>query len=147
VGIVSPYFTVIEMHCDGHVEIVGFGFASFVKKDFADAEVLNSKLGLNCRIIESVACGRSVIATYDEVRNANTRGELQQVILDTSWKNNRLNPAQRDEVRVLLGRAYQELFSGYGFASNEVGIATGMLCAAGRLGTEDARGCLRVFQD
>jgi hypothetical protein len=106
---------VIEMHCDDHVEIVGFGFASFVKKDFADAEALNPRPGLNCRIIESVACGRSVIASYDEVRNLNTRGELQQVILDTSWKNNSLNPAQRDEVRFLLGRAYQELFAGYVF--------------------------------
>jgi hypothetical protein len=107
---------VIEMHCDGHVEIVGFGFASFVKEDFADAEVLNPKPGLNCRIIESIAYGRSVIATCDEVRNANTGGKLQQAILDTSWKNDRLNPDQRDEVRFLLGRAYQELFSGYGFA-------------------------------
>jgi len=59
---------VIEMHRDGHVEIVGFGFASFVKKDFADAEALNPKPGLNCRVIESVSSGRSVIATYDEVR-------------------------------------------------------------------------------
>jgi hypothetical protein len=40
---------------------------------------------------------------------------LQQVILDTSWKNNCLSPAQRDEVRFLLGRAYQELFAGYAF--------------------------------
>jgi hypothetical protein len=46
---------VIEMHCDGSVEIVGFGFASFVKKDFADAEALNPRPGLNCRIIESAS--------------------------------------------------------------------------------------------
>jgi hypothetical protein len=107
---------VVEMHCEGHVEIVGFGFAAFVKKDFADAEVFNPKPGFNCRIIESIASGRSVIATGDEVRNWNTRGELQQAILDTSWKNGHLNSAQRDEVRFLLGRAYQELFSGYRFA-------------------------------
>src|SRR5271163_1832026 len=100
---------VVELHSERTVEIVGFGFAVFVKKSFADAEVLNPKPGLNSRIIESVASGRSVIATYEEVRDANTRGELQQVILDTSWKDNRLSATQRDEVRVLLGRAYQEL--------------------------------------
>ena len=56
------------MHRDGRVEIVGFGFASFVKEDFADAEVLAPRPGLNCRIIESIAHERSVIATCDEVR-------------------------------------------------------------------------------
>lgn len=57
-----------------------------------------------------------MIATYEEVRDANTRGSLQQVILDTSWKNGPLNATEVDEVRVLLGRAYQELHSGYRFS-------------------------------
>ncbi len=106
----------VEVHWEGHVEIVGFGFASFVKKSFAESEVLNPTPGLNSRIIDSVVSGNSVIASYEEVRDANTHGDLQQVILDTSWKNGRLNAAQVDEVRVLLGRAYQELFSGYSFS-------------------------------
>jgi hypothetical protein len=97
----------------GQVEIVGFGFAAFVKKTFAEAEVQNPRPGLNARIIESIVAGNSVAATYEEVRDANTRSDLEQVIFDTSWKHGRLDPTQVDEVRVLLGRAYQELFAGY----------------------------------
>jgi hypothetical protein len=107
---------VVEMHGKDHVEIVGFGFGSFVKKSFADNEVCNPRPGLNSRIIQSIVDGNSVIATYAEVRDANTRGDLQQVILDTSWKNGPLPAAQVDEVRILLGLAYQELFAGYHFS-------------------------------
>jgi DNA-binding CsgD family transcriptional regulator len=107
---------VVEMRDKNRVEIVGFGFASFVKKNFAEDEVQNPMPGLNSRIIQSVVDGNSVIATYAEVRDANTRGDLQQVILDTSWKNGPLPPAQVDEVRILLGLAYQELFAGYHFS-------------------------------
>jgi hypothetical protein len=106
----------VEVQCKGKVEIVGFGFATFVKKSFAESEVLHPKPGLNSRIIDSVVGGNSVVATYEEVRDANTRGDLQQAILDTSWKNSGLNADQVDEVRVLLGRAYQELFLGYNFS-------------------------------
>ncbi|MGH8335720.1 MAG: hypothetical protein ACRETL_02585, partial [Gammaproteobacteria bacterium] len=80
--------------------------------DFADAELRCPQPGLNARIVESVVCGRSVIATSDEVRTANTHGVLQQIILDTSWKNDMV-PSDIDEVRVLLGRAYLQLFAGY----------------------------------
>ena len=51
----------VEVHWEGHVEIVGFGFASFVKKSFAESEVLNPTPGLNSRIIDSVVSGNSVI--------------------------------------------------------------------------------------
>jgi DNA-binding CsgD family transcriptional regulator len=107
---------VVEMRDKNRVEIVGFGFASFVKKSFAEDEVCNPRPGLNSRIIKSIVDGNSVIATYVELWEANTRGDLQQVILDTSWKNGPLTAAQVDEVRVLLGRAYQELFLGYRFS-------------------------------
>lgn len=99
------------------VEIIGFGFGSFVKKSFVEAELRHPSPGLNARIIESVVAGTPVIATYPEVRDANTGGDLHQVILDTSWKNDgSLSLAKVDEVRVVLGRAYQELFAGYRFS-------------------------------
>jgi hypothetical protein len=107
---------VVEMHSKDAATIVGFGLAAFVKKGFAEAEVRNPRPGLNSRIIESIVSGKPVIATFDEVRDANTQGDLQQVILDTSWHNSLLNPAQRDEVRVLLGLAYMELHVGYHFS-------------------------------
>jgi DNA-binding CsgD family transcriptional regulator len=106
----------VEMRERGRVEIVGFGLATFVKKRFVEDEIKDPRPGLNARIIESVGNGTCVVASYAEVREANTRGDLQQVILDTSWKNGLLTPDQVDEVRVLLGRAYQELFAGYHFS-------------------------------
>lgn len=108
---------VVEMQAGTGTEIVGFGLASFVKKSFLEGEARNPAPGLNARIIESIANGNPVVATYPEVRDANTRGDLHQIILDTSWKNGgSLTPAKVDEVRVVLGRAYQELFAGYRFA-------------------------------
>ncbi len=107
---------VVERQTKDKVEIVGFGFAVFVKRSFSEAEVRNPEPGLNSRIIESVSVRSPVIATYEEVREANTRGDLQQVILDTSWKHGHLSPAEVDEVRVFLGTAYQALYAGYRFS-------------------------------
>ncbi|HWB85940.1 MAG TPA: hypothetical protein VG675_17490 [Bryobacteraceae bacterium] len=106
----------VEMHRQGNVEIVGFGFSAFVKESFAESEVSGPRPGLNGRIIESIDRGRPVIASYREVRDANTRGTLQQVILETCWKDGCLDAAQVDEVRILLGRAYQEIHAGYSIA-------------------------------
>src|ERR1039458_10494638 len=66
--------------------------------------------------MEILVSGNSVIATYEEVRDANTRGDLQQVTLDTSLKNGPLNATEVNEVFVLLGRAFQELHAGYRFS-------------------------------
>ena len=107
---------VVEMRDNNRVEIVGFGLGSFVTKEFADHEVRHPQPGLNSRIIKSLVDEEPVIATYDEIRHANTKGELQQAILENSWKDGRLTASQVDRVRVLLGQAYQELFAGYCFS-------------------------------
>src|SRR4029078_13135437 len=59
---------VVEMSEGSRAEIVGFGLASLVKKNFADDEVGNPRPGLNARIIESIVNGHSVIATLAEIR-------------------------------------------------------------------------------
>jgi DNA-binding CsgD family transcriptional regulator len=107
---------VVEMREGRRVEIAGFGFGTFVKKSFAEAEVRNPRPGLNARIVASIAEDKPVVATEEEVRDANTRGDLEQVILDTSWKVGPLTAAQVDEVRILLGQAYMQLFAGYRFS-------------------------------
>lgn len=103
----------VEMHSQGKTELVGFGLSAFVKESFAESELRDPRPGLNGRIIESIDNGRSVIASFREIRDANSRGTLQQVILDTSWKDGRLNAAQVAEVRIVLGRAYQQVHAGY----------------------------------
>ena len=45
---------VVEMHDKTRVEIVGFGFGSFVKKSFIEDEIRNPRPGLNSRIVESI---------------------------------------------------------------------------------------------
>ena len=104
---------VIELQRKDRKEIVGFGFGVFVKKSFAEAELRNPAPGLNCRILESVFDGNSVVASYEEVRDANTGGDLNQVVLDTSWKDGHLDAEQVQGVRVLLAKCYQELYAGY----------------------------------
>ncbi len=94
-------------------EVVGFGIAVFVTRAFADAEVAHPQPGLNARIIESVDAGRSVIPSYRYLQEANARGVLQQVVLYTSWKHERLSLAETNEVRSLLARAYLEVHAGY----------------------------------
>ncbi len=106
----------VEMHDAGRVEIVGFGLATFVKKDFAENEAQNPQPGINARIIASIVEGKPVIATYQEIRDANTRGELEQVILDISWKEGHLTPPQVNQVRVILGQGYLHLHEGYRFS-------------------------------
>jgi hypothetical protein len=105
--------SVVEGRFTDRQSIAGFGLAVFVKTRFAESEVDNPRPGLNGRIIESIANRKSVVASYEEVRDENTKGDLQQVIMDTSWDDGMLNGTQRDEVRVLLGMSYLELFSGY----------------------------------
>lgn len=105
--------SVIELQRKSGTEIVGFGFGVFVKQGFAEAELRNPAPGLNSRIIESIFNRQPVVATYEEVRDANTRSDLVQVILDASWKEDSLHPEQIQEVRVFLARSYQELHAGY----------------------------------
>ena len=103
---------VIEQQAGNVTRVVGFGFAVFVRKQFADAEILNPRPGLNSRIVDGVLAGPDPIASLEEVRAANTRGDLQQVVLDSSWDNT-LAPPQRDHVRMMLGASYGELFAGF----------------------------------
>jgi hypothetical protein len=95
--------------------MVGFGFAAFVRKEFVEAELANPRPGLNSRIIEAIVVGRDPLASLEEVRFANTRGDLQQVVLDLSWDDT-LTPPQRDDVRIMLGVVYAELFAGFRIA-------------------------------
>jgi hypothetical protein len=104
---------VAELHAKGKTEIVGWGLSAFVTKSFAEAELATPMPGVNCRIVESVLDGNCAIASYDEVRDANTRGDLQQVNLNLCWDGGRLEPTQVHEVLVILGRAYQEIYAGY----------------------------------
>jgi hypothetical protein len=103
---------VIEQHADQSARIVGFGFAAFVHKEFADHELRNPRPGLNSRIIEAIVSGRDPLASLEEISAANTRGDLQQIMLDVSWDDT-LAPMERDDVRIMLATAYAEIYAGF----------------------------------
>lgn len=103
---------VIEQPADREKRVVGFGFAVFVRKEFADAELRNPRPGLNSRIVEGVLAGCDPLASLEEVRAANTRGDLQQIVLDASW-DDALTALQRDDVRIMLAMSYAENFAGF----------------------------------
>ena len=93
--------------------IVGFGASVFVSRPFARAEVANPMPGLNGRILESIDSGRSVVANYQQLREANTIGDLQLVILYGSWRKGLLTPDQVCQVQMLLAHSFQQLHAGF----------------------------------
>lgn len=105
----------VEKHANGRTEIVGFGLGAFVKKNFADEEIREPRPGLNARIIENVVAGNPVIATYTEIRDANTRGDLQHALMEACWKAS-LSPSEEYQVRAVSSAAYLELLAGYRLA-------------------------------
>jgi DNA-binding NarL/FixJ family response regulator len=107
---------VVEKHANQITQIVGFGFAAFVRKEFVEAELGNPRPGLTSRLIEAIITRRDPLASLNEIRAANTRGDLQQIVLDVSWNDDMLTPLERDDVRTMLGMAYAELFAGFRIA-------------------------------
>ena len=93
--------------------ILGFGAAVFVSQDFAEAEISNPRPGVNSRIIASVHSGRQLILTEAELRSANTKGELNLVILYGSWRRGALTPAGAAEVGASLASRFLETYQGY----------------------------------
>jgi hypothetical protein len=106
---------VVEQYADQATRIVGFGFAAFVHKEFAEAELRNARPGLNSRIIEEIVAGRDPLASLEEISAANARGDLQQIMLDVSW-DDILTPLERDDVRIMLATAYVEIYAGFHIA-------------------------------
>jgi hypothetical protein len=97
-------------------ELVAVAIGVFVKTEFADRELAHPQPGLNARILESVADGRSVIADYDYIARANAAGTLNQVIMYCTTRRDLLSSEEDTVVRGLLTLGYGELFAGYRLA-------------------------------
>jgi hypothetical protein len=114
----SPAFnaSVIESDelIDGH-RIVGCGMGVFVDSRFADRELATPRPGLNSRIIESIANGRSVLLDRDGIAAGNAVNGLDYVNLYGTWHQTILNADQVAEVQALLGTSFVEAFAGYRF--------------------------------
>lgn len=96
---------------NGKSQIVGFGSTVFVSDAFCRQETANPRPGLNARIIASVAEGRSVVLTHEEVRRANTFEGLTIAIMHALWI-----PLSADQVSALervMSQAFYQLIRGY----------------------------------
>jgi hypothetical protein len=101
----------------GHArELVAVAISVFVKTEFAESEIENPRPGLNARILESIAEGKSVIADYEYIARANAAGTLNQVIMYCNTRRDLLSAEEDIRVRSILSHGYAEQFAGYHLA-------------------------------
>lgn len=96
----------------GH-RVVGFGGGVFVSAAFFDAEISNPQPGLNARIIASVAGGRPVVLSLEDLKRANTFEGLDVVFVQAGIRQDVLEPPQLEEVRAQLWLACLASYRGY----------------------------------
>ena len=96
-------------------KLVGCGIGVFVARAFADKEIANPQPGLNSRIFASIASGRPVTLTRNEIAQGNAGPGLDFVNLYGTWRDGVLARDQLPEVHALLGTSFVEYFAGYHF--------------------------------
>ncbi len=96
----------------GH-SLVGFGASVFISAEFAGTEISNLRPDINSRLIAGIHAGRPVLATRNEVAQANAGEGVQVMILCGVWRDEIFNPAQRHEAQTLLASSFSEWHAGY----------------------------------
>lgn len=96
----------------GHT-VVAFGASVFVDSEFARREIENPRPGLNARIIQSVAVGRSVVLDRREVAEGNAGTGLDLVVFCGCWLKPGLNHEQVLEAQTLLTARFLEQHTGF----------------------------------
>jgi hypothetical protein len=96
----------------GREVILGFGSALFVSPEFMERELCNPRLGINSRIIASIAASESVALTYDQVARADAGGGLNVVFLSPCWWKT-FGPAEFAEMMRLSASSCAEALAGY----------------------------------
>lgn len=96
----------------GH-HLIGFGASVVVSPSFADAEIANPRPDINSRVIASIHSSRPVLATRSEVARANSGEGVDVVVLCGAWRDEILNPAERQDVQALLALSFTERHAGY----------------------------------
>ena len=103
----------------GH-KIVGFGASVFISPEFAASEVNHPRPGLNARLFETIASGKSAVLTDAELRAANLSGGLELLFLTGTWLDGVLNEDQAREVQTSL--VFQSLMVHGGYRLNRAMI-------------------------
>jgi hypothetical protein len=101
-----------DPYIGGH-RIVGFGASICVSRTFADQELANPRPGLNARIMASIDSGAPVILDESALREGNTIGGLDLVVLSPVLRRDALSPDQAAEAQMLIAAAFLDLHAGY----------------------------------
>jgi hypothetical protein len=87
-----------------------------------DRETLNPRLGINSRIIASIASNKSVALPYDQIARANAGAGLNAVFLTACWWKTS-GPAEFIEMMRLSASSCSEALAGYRLRSALVELA------------------------
>jgi hypothetical protein len=112
----DPFFASVAIESSpaihGH-RLIAFGASVLVSSSFADAEIENPQPEINSRIIASIHAGRSVLSTRTQVAQANACEGVDVVVLNGTWRNDILGPAERRDVRTLLAKSFTDKHAGF----------------------------------
>jgi hypothetical protein len=126
----------------GH-RIVGFGASVCVLRTFADQELANPQPGLNGRIMANIHSGVRVVPDETAIREANTVGGLDLVVLSPVLRREALSPDQLAEAQMLIAAAFVDLHAGYRWSR----FLTETHDEFERRNLVEASGVWRVFSD
>ncbi|MBV8117534.1 MAG: hypothetical protein JOY69_01345 [Candidatus Eremiobacteraeota bacterium] len=92
--------------------LVACGAAVFVQSSFAQDELANPRAGLNARIISSVAENAPVVLSYEQLRQGNSRGNLQLAVLSGAFADH-LREDEVHEVMTIMSAVFVDHFVGF----------------------------------
>src|SRR5215469_9708824 len=91
---------------------IGCGAAVFVQPAFARAELANPQPGLNGRIVSSIVERIPVVLDYDQLREINTQGNLDLVVLIGSYAEH-LREEEVWEATTVMSGVFVSHYAGY----------------------------------
>lgn len=93
--------------------LIGFGSAVLVNSNFAEAEFANPRPDITSRIMTSLLTGRSALATWDEVAQANAYDGVHVVIIYNAWRDDILRPEEKKDVKVVFTSSFADVLAGF----------------------------------
>src|ERR1035438_853691 len=94
-------------------ELIGFGAAIFITSAFAEAEIGNPSPDVNSRAVAAIAARQPLLATYQEVAQANAGAGVDVLVLCGNWRAENLNSDERQMLHTLFASSFAEWVAGY----------------------------------
>jgi hypothetical protein len=92
---------------------VGFGAGVLVTAAFADAEIAEPRPNINSRLIAGIHAGLPLLATRHDVARANAGEGVSVLVMCGHWRDDILNPDDRQRVQTLFVASFAQRIAGY----------------------------------